>query len=383
MKSRPPVTIIINNYNCEAFVEEAISSALAQTYQQVEVIVVDDGSTDSSISLLHSYAGRVNLVLKANGGQGSAFNAGFARSRGDPVLFLDADDILAPDAAEIAVAALHGRKASVAHWPLALFGSHLRKGYRRIPALPLSSGNLRDRVISYGPASHIAPPTSGNAWSRGFLIEVLPMPEEPFRLSADNYLHTLSPIYGEIISLGRPLGAYRIHEKNRYFHQTVLEKSEQLVSSYYDRCLLLAHHLRLQGTHIDPDVWMETNRHFQWVKKVHRTLSKMCSTIPERSTYVLIDGGKLSTGASVVPGRVARQFMERDGSYYGLPLTAEAVQQEILGLISQGVSHVVIVADMYWWKDKYRHTLGDLNRYFRCIISDSDVTIYEVTHDGE
>jgi glycosyltransferase involved in cell wall biosynthesis len=75
MKPHPLVSIIINNYNYGRFLKQAIESALAQTYRLCEVIVVDDGSTDVSRSVLSGFGEHVVAVLKENGGQASAFNA--------------------------------------------------------------------------------------------------------------------------------------------------------------------------------------------------------------------------------------------------------------------------------------------------------------------
>lgn len=97
------VSILINNYNYEQFLSEAIESALAQTYTRIEIIVVDDGSTDNSRQILEHYRDRVTLVYKENGGQASAFNAGFTASTGDIICFLDSDDTFEPHkVAEIA-----------------------------------------------------------------------------------------------------------------------------------------------------------------------------------------------------------------------------------------------------------------------------------------
>src|SRR4051812_18099831 len=99
------VDILVNNYNYGHFLPEAIDSALAQDHPAVNVIVVDDGSTDDSRRRLQAYDGRVQIVLKENGGQASALNAGFAVSGADVVIFLDADDVLHPHAATRAAAA--------------------------------------------------------------------------------------------------------------------------------------------------------------------------------------------------------------------------------------------------------------------------------------
>ena len=92
------VSIVINNYNYARYLGDAIDSALAQTWHPLEVIVVDDGSTDDSWSVIQRYGERVRAMRQPNGGQGAAYNAGFAASRGEWVLFLDADDLLDVDA---------------------------------------------------------------------------------------------------------------------------------------------------------------------------------------------------------------------------------------------------------------------------------------------
>src|SRR5256885_15520885 len=97
-------SIVIDNFNYARFLPAAIDSALAQTLPDTEVVVVDDGSTDDSLDVIACYADRVRPVLKDNGGQTSAFNAGLLAAHGSVVCFLDADDLLEPRAMEAAVA---------------------------------------------------------------------------------------------------------------------------------------------------------------------------------------------------------------------------------------------------------------------------------------
>src|SRR5256712_12270693 len=98
-------TIIVNNYNYGRFLPEAIDSALNQTYRNIEVIVVDDGSTDGSPEIIASYGDRIVPVLQQNGGQNSAFNGGFSVSSGDLILFVDSVDGLLATAVEAALEA--------------------------------------------------------------------------------------------------------------------------------------------------------------------------------------------------------------------------------------------------------------------------------------
>jgi glycosyltransferase involved in cell wall biosynthesis len=88
------VSIIITAYNYEQFVAQAIDSALNQTYPQVEVIVVNDGSTDGTARIIKTYGHRITSIEQANAGVVAARNAGAARAKGHYILFLDADDYL-------------------------------------------------------------------------------------------------------------------------------------------------------------------------------------------------------------------------------------------------------------------------------------------------
>src|SRR3954452_11903048 len=111
-------SIIIDNFNYGRFLREAIESALRQAYAPLEVIVVDDGSTDGSREIIASYGDRIIPVLKENGGQASPFNPGFRASRGAVVCFLDADDALAPTVVEKALPVFDDERVVKVHWPL-------------------------------------------------------------------------------------------------------------------------------------------------------------------------------------------------------------------------------------------------------------------------
>ncbi len=94
--SLPLVSVVIPAYNAAWCVERAIRSALGQDYPHVEIIVVDDGSTDGTPRILERYENEVRVLRKENGGLSSARNAGIAAARGDYVAFLDADDFWFP-----------------------------------------------------------------------------------------------------------------------------------------------------------------------------------------------------------------------------------------------------------------------------------------------
>lgn len=97
------ISIIIPVYNAEKYLERCLSSVLGQTYENIEVIAVNDGSKDGSLALLNSYAqrdSRVRVIDQENGGVANARNVGLAHAGGEYILFVDADDWIEPDMAQ-------------------------------------------------------------------------------------------------------------------------------------------------------------------------------------------------------------------------------------------------------------------------------------------
>lgn len=97
MNTGPLVSIVMPVYNGAAFIAEGIGSILAQVHRPLEVIVVDDGSTDDSAAIAESFGTPVRCHCQANGGPPVARNRGLDLARGEIVGFLDADDLFAPD----------------------------------------------------------------------------------------------------------------------------------------------------------------------------------------------------------------------------------------------------------------------------------------------
>jgi len=215
MGYRPLVTIIINNYNYEKFIGETIQSALNQTYQLIEVIVVDDGSTDRSSEVIASFKDRIMPVLKPNGGQASAMNAGFTVANGEIIMFLDSDDVLLPDTIERVVAAFQSMpNVAKVQYRLQTIDQNSKLTGEIIPAKrwAMPTGDLRQKALKS--SSYISPPTSGTVFSAAALRHILPIPEKTFRISADMYLNGLSVLLGPIVSLDEVGAYYRVHGKN-------------------------------------------------------------------------------------------------------------------------------------------------------------------------
>lgn len=216
------VDVVIDNYNYAAFLGAAIESALTQTHDQVAVIVVDDGSTDGSREVLAGYEDRVEVVLKENGGQASAFNAGIEHSRGDVVVLLDADDLLHPEAAARAAAAFAADPALVkvqCRMDTIDAAGHSTGAIKPPAHLPMPSGDMRRAELAF-PFDLTWLAMSANAFRAEALRRVLPIPEPNFQICADWYLVHLTALLGPVASLEEIGASYRVHGANNYEQQT-------------------------------------------------------------------------------------------------------------------------------------------------------------------
>jgi glycosyltransferase involved in cell wall biosynthesis len=206
----PLASIIINNYNYARYLRQAVDSALTQSYANVEVIVVDDGSTDESRQVIDSYGDRIRAIFKPNGGQPSAVNAGFRASRGELIANLDSDDVYAPDMLARVVEAWRPDTVK-AHFPLRVIDAGGADCGALNPRARLASGNVAELLLQKG--KYISSPSSGNVYSRTVLERILPIPEQSWD-HFDCYLETLAPFYGSVVAFDEPLGFYRVHDKN-------------------------------------------------------------------------------------------------------------------------------------------------------------------------
>lgn len=201
------VSVVINNHNYARYLSAAIDGALAQTWQPLEVVVVDDGSIDESWMLILSYGERVRAIRQANAGQGAAYNACFAASRGDWVLFLDADDLLDPDAVERMMAAAGPDVAKVQCF-LRYIGSDGDTLGGSVPYIA-HDGDVTPIARRFG--HYAGPPASGNLYRRSAIEPYFPMPAEVWRRGADTVPFVLSAFHGRVATVNETLGSYRLH----------------------------------------------------------------------------------------------------------------------------------------------------------------------------
>ena len=212
MKTPLKFSIVIANYNYGRFVARAIDSALELAWPDIEVIVVDDGSTDHSKDVINAYEGRIKSIFQPNSGQLAANNAGFAATDGDVIVFLDADDILLPDMAR-EVAAVWGPAVSKVQVQVQRVDEHennLKSILPRLDGVP-SPAQIRQWAASFN--EYPSPPGSGNAYARSFLERVFPM-DSSRDSSTDTTCIAMAPFMGDVVTIARPLVLYRMHNSN-------------------------------------------------------------------------------------------------------------------------------------------------------------------------
>lgn len=204
------ISIVITVYNYEQYVGQAIESALAQSHPAHEIVVVDDGSTDNSAEIIARYGERIRAVYQKNRGNIAAFETGFREARGDVLLFLDADDVLLPDAVKNVVAHW-GDGVSKVQFNLEIIdgaGASMGRTFCEFPE-NYTPSKVHSDFMRYG--TYIWPVMSGNAYSRDFLREVIPL-QPP--VGYDGALNTIAPLYGDVVTVPEILGQYRLHGRN-------------------------------------------------------------------------------------------------------------------------------------------------------------------------
>jgi glycosyltransferase involved in cell wall biosynthesis len=215
----PRVTALITNYNHGQYLRAAIDSAVKQTYPNVEVLVVDDGSTDHSREIIAGYGTSIRAILTENGGQAAAFNVGIAEAQGEVICLLDSDDWWDPTKiAKVVMDGFCGRRdvALVYHRNLYVDADGRDRGMSPQPKY-LSQGHMT-RMLAKSAGWWAYPPTTALSFRTELLRQLAPIPTETFRICADAYLAGAAPWFGRVVAIGETLGFYRLHDTNNWNH---------------------------------------------------------------------------------------------------------------------------------------------------------------------
>ncbi|MGA2638981.1 glycosyltransferase family 2 protein, partial [Methylocella sp.] len=244
---RPLVSVIVTNYNYAAFLEQAVSSVMSQTYPNIECVIVDDRSTDESPSVIARlktrYPNLRTFVNEANGGQSVSCLEGFERTLGAYVIFLDADDYLLPDCVETHIRAHLSLRIPVGFTSVDMiqlvnerittttfegFSNFVRSGaglghniVREWEPQQVAGQPKLKKSLHYVPARDAGQwpwaPTSANCFRRDALNLVMNNRRlRELRINTDTYLlRGVTALCGSVL-VDAPLAVYRIHPSNNF-----------------------------------------------------------------------------------------------------------------------------------------------------------------------
>lgn len=233
--SKPFISVLIDTFNHERFIEEAISSVLAQDFpaSHREILVVDDGSTDRTPEILAKFGSQIQVLRKSNGGQASAFNTGIPRCRGEVIAFLDGDDWWAKTKLSRVAEIL------VADHDVILVGSGIIEAFangQNKYIVPERRARLHINSLSHASSFRLHKAylgTSRMTMRAEVARRLLPVPESLI-IEADEYLFTVAAALGEVVILEDALTFYRIHDGNLYIssrtHSDVRRKQRSLAA---------------------------------------------------------------------------------------------------------------------------------------------------------
>lgn len=145
-KTNPLISVIIPNYNYGRYLGQAIDSVLGQTYKNVQLIVVDNESTDNSVEIADRYGEALTLIRKPHGGVSSARNLGLAQATGEYICFLDSDDTWLPEKLASQLEALHSTNAGVVYAGVNLCDQKMKK---EAVLKPKYRGKCADKFLKY------------------------------------------------------------------------------------------------------------------------------------------------------------------------------------------------------------------------------------------
>ena len=261
MRDIPGVSIVIPNYNFARFVGAAIESALSQDHPETEVIVVDDGSTDSSREVIASFGRSVQVVYQPNQGHIKACEVGWALARHDIIIFLDSDDLLAPAAASTVARAWRSGISKI-QWCVAVVdgdGRSVGTIFPKYPA-PLEPEAIRDALLRLG--NYPCPPQSANAYARQFLEAC--STGDSCTPWMGGVLNPVAPLYGDVVTLHRPLTLYRVHGSNGWaYHRVNANQLRTHIGVFRAWCEYVERSCDRMGVAFDADAALKLNLWYQ------------------------------------------------------------------------------------------------------------------------
>lgn len=224
----PLVSLVIPAYNAQDYIALAIESVLRQDYPLLDLLVLDDGSTDETLRIVQRYSGRIRWDSHANMGQADTLNKGWAMTQGELVGYLSADDLLLPQAMSRAVRTLQADPGLVLVYPDYLLVDAQGSVLKRVRAPEF---DYRDMVVRW-----VVPPGPGALFRRTAAVAAGPWKAD-LKLSPDYDFWLRLGLHGRGRRIPEPLACFRVHEASQTFGAVPPDRSEEYVKvtqDYFD-----------------------------------------------------------------------------------------------------------------------------------------------------
>lgn len=220
----PKVSVIIPNYNYANYISRTIDSVLAQTYKNLEIIVIDDGSKDNSLETLKKYGDKITVLTQQNQGVSRARNNGTANSNGEYIAFLDADDIWLPEKLETQMQRFFDdAEIGLVHCSMDFIDPNDQPCGENYNGM---EGNVAEEFLRFEKGVVVGAGSTGVVTRR--IFDELGGFDERLSTAADwDFCYRLATKY-KLGFVRKPLVLYRIHNSNMHGNIAVMEHDMML-----------------------------------------------------------------------------------------------------------------------------------------------------------
>lgn len=208
--NKPKVSIIIPAYNASEYIKNCLDSCIKQDHDNVEIIVIDDGSTDNTRDIVKSYSDRrIKYLYKENGGSASARNLGIRNSSGDYIIFLDSDDLILPNRITAHIKSLQNKDKIITYSDFRYIKNHNNNNeYKH--KFKFYSGDVLDKMLY---KNFI--PTNCATYPRSFIDDIGIFNEEIRNCEDTEFLIRALLAGYKVEYLDKVLAYYRLHEGSK------------------------------------------------------------------------------------------------------------------------------------------------------------------------
>ena len=214
------VSVVIPVYNSEKFLKKAIKSVLNQTYDNIEILAIDDGSTDTSLEILQKYSNKITILSQSNKGLASTLNAGIAKMHGKWFKWFSPDDLLYPNAVEILVNEIkkHSENTIIySNWDIIDENDKKLRNFSESDYNDLGNFDFNIRLLNGQQINVNTTLIPSSLFQKGCIIQKL---KDPVAIDYDFFLRA-SILYGtQFYLIKKPLIQYRINS-NQLSHKNI------------------------------------------------------------------------------------------------------------------------------------------------------------------